>query len=150
MGRKYNLAATSDPELGREDMVMLQINDMFERMIVTAYYKQPYASDEAFQKELVELATSLHTYLEVLEKYLQPNHWLTGEKLSYVDFLAYEIIDWYRELVQKDCLSKYTKLSAYMKRFEGLDRLKDYLASDAYRKDAIFGPFASFGNKRKD
>ena len=149
LGRKFNLAATSDPELGREDMVMHQLHDLVDRILVTVYHKQPYASDEDLEKEMIELKKSWNSQLELLEKYLQNRVWFTGDKLSYVDFLAYEFLDWYRELVEPISVDKNPKVDSFMKRFESLDRLKEYLASDAYRKDAVFGPFAKFGNKKK-
>src|SRR5699024_4203097 len=135
LGRKFGLAATSDPAIAKEDMFLFQINEMIERMIISNYYKQPYASEEDFQKEMNQLRTELNEKLELLEKFLEPGKWFTGEKMSYVDFLAYETLDWYRELVQPDCLKKHEKLSAFMKQFEALDKLRDYLASDSYRKD---------------
>lgn len=150
LGRKFGLSATSEPALAREDMLQMQLNDLVERMIVSNYYKQPYASEEDFQKEMEQLKKESATALELYEKFLEPGKWFTGDKLSYIDFLAYEILDWYRELVDVDCLKKHAKLSAFMKRFEGLEKLKDFLASDEYRKNAIFGPMAKFGNKKKE
>lgn len=150
LGRKFGLCATSDPELATEDMLMMKLNDCVERMVIANYHKQPYATEADFEKEMEQLRKEHDSTLELFEKFLVPGKWLTGDKLSYVDFLAYEIFDWYRELVPNDSLKKHEKLSAYMKRFEELENLKDFLASDEYRKNAIFGPFAKFGNKKKE
>ena len=136
-------------------MVLFQLHDLVQRLTSTVnrkspFSKQPDVSEEDFAEEMEALKKDLHVYLEGLEKFLNTKPWFIGEKISYVDFLAYEILDRYRELVEPTCLDKYEQLSGFMKRFESLEKLRNYLASDSYRKAAIYGPFSMLGNKRKD
>ena len=139
-------------------MLLFQLQDLLLRIVQTAYFKQPYKSEEEFQSEMVQLTKDLHNHLELLEKFFPSDDgnnpmWFTGTQLSYVDFFAYEIIQRYQELVQPDCLSaipdKYPKLAEFMTRFESLEPLRDYLASDEYKKAPIFGPIAKIGNTRR-
>lgn len=145
LGRKYNLAATSDPEIATEEMVLFQVNELSDRIRQTTHFKK-YDSDEAFQKELDQLKINLQKQFELLEKFIIFKKWFTGERLSYVDFFAYEVIDWVRELIDQKCLEKFANLSRFMLQFEQLDNLKEFLASDKYKKGAIFGPSAKIGN----
>ena len=156
LARKYGLSALNDPAVAKEEMLLFQIQDFSHRLVQTAFYNQPYKNDEDFQAEMVQLTNDMHTHLELLEKFFPSGEgdiWLTGTQLSYVDFFAYEIIQRYQELVQPDCLSaipdKYPKLAVFMTRFESLEPLRDYLASDEYKKAKIFGPNAKIGSTRR-
>lgn len=131
-----------------EEMLLFQLHDFQYRLFNTLYFNGSIDSKE-FKNEMKALQKDLNDHLDKLESYLKHN-WLMGDKLSHVDFLAYEVIDRYRELINKDCLEKYPKLSRYMERFEALEKLKDWLASDDFKKKAISGPFAKFGNTQRN
>ncbi len=145
LGAKYGLRATTLEGQAREDMVEGEIVDLRDRFVRASYYKS-YNSQEEIQAELAALRKDLAHYLTELERYLAENEkgdhpqWLTGAGLSFVDFIAYEYLDWYRDFVQPDCFAAYPKMADYMRRFEALPRLKEHLASDAYRKAPILNP----------
>uniref|UniRef100_A0A2K5CCM2 Glutathione S-transferase n=1 Tax=Aotus nancymaae TaxID=37293 RepID=A0A2K5CCM2_AOTNA len=48
--------------------------------------------------------------------------WFAGEKLTYVDFLTYDILDQNR-IFEPKCLDKFPNLKAFMCRFEALEKI---------------------------
>ena len=141
LGAKYGLRAETLADQAREAMVEEEIVDLRNRFVHSAYYKE-YNTDAELEAEKVELQKVLAFYLTELEKFLgsKDQKWITGDRLSYVDFIAYEYLDWYRDFVQPDAFAAFPHMAAYMARFEALPQLKDFLASNAYRKAPILNP----------
>lgn len=136
---KYHLRATNLADQALEDMLEGQIVDLRDRFVRSAYHKS-YPTEADLQAELAALRTDLAHYLTELESYIGDRPWLTGTRLSFVDFIAYEYLDWYRDFVQPDCFANYPKMAEYMKRFEELPQLREHLASVEYRKAPILNP----------
>lgn len=154
LGKKYGLIGKTDQEQAREDMLLYQIQDMLLRLNKLMFFNYPATvplDDPAFQSGLAQLKQDLPGYLDLLEKFADSHKsgWLSGEQISYVDFYAYEIIDWYREVIDKDCLQKYPKLGGFMHQFEQLAPLKEWLASEEYRRAPLVSPFARIGGNRR-
>ena len=143
LARKYGLLVDNAQDLARQDMLEANIIDIRNRLIISVYHKS-YSTDKDFELELDAVRQDLAVALGQLEQWISDRKFLIGDQLTYVDFLAYEYLDWYRVLVQSDCFAKYPKMEAYMKRFEELEQLKDYLASDQYRNGNCTGPYAKF------
>lgn len=130
-------------------MLYFQLNDLNNRLMQMAF--KSFTTESSFKAEMNLLRSDLHTHLKLLDDYLQVEGypWLTRESISYVDFWAYEILDRYRQIVEKDCLDRYPRLSYFMLRVESLESLKQWLASDEYKKAPIFGPAAKIGSTRR-
>lgn len=148
LARKFNLTAKTDPELALEEMLEFQLDDFINRIVQTGYFKT-YNSDSEFETELTSLRADVKSHLALLEKHLGEKTWFTGSKFSYIDILAFENIDQCREIVDKDCLAPFPKLTSFMVRFAQLEQLKEYLASDQFTKYAIFSPTAKIGGKKR-
>ena len=119
-------------------MTELQIIDIRNRLIMPLF--RTYTDDAEWRQQLTAIKQQFVEHFTELERFLQDKTWLTGDRLSYVDFLGYEYLDWYRVLIEENAFDSYPKLAAYMARFEELKPLKDYLASDAYRKANLVSP----------
>lgn len=137
--------ATTPKEQTLEDMLEGAIIDTRQNLIVAIYYKA-YADEAAFQAELKSLIEGFTTALGNFEKWLGEKKWLISDKLSYVDFLAYESFDWYRNFVKADIFQAFPRMNAYMRRFEELPHVKEYLASDVHAKASCVSPFARIGH----
>ncbi|CAG2184338.1 unnamed protein product, partial [Oppiella nova] len=87
LARKHGLVARDDPTLGRQEMVEQQLMDMFKGYITTLI---DTGDDDAKWKDYC--TGTLKQQLTLLVKFLGDKQWLIGQ-LSYVDFLAYEILD---------------------------------------------------------
>lgn len=125
-------------------MLSSQIWDIKTRL-TDALYVKSFNTEREFQFELYLVRHDLIKYLTRLEQFLEAKQWFLSDRLSYIDFLAYEFIDWYRLFVKQDCLEKYPKLTNFMTRFEQLPRLSEYFGTEEYRKLACTTPFAKLG-----
>ncbi|XP_017494916.1 PREDICTED: glutathione S-transferase Mu 1-like, partial [Rhagoletis zephyria] len=131
--RKHGLVADNPKDQTLEDMIEGAVTDTRYNLIVAIYYKT-YENEAAFQAEMKEVLNGFIAALGNFEKWIGEKKWLVTDKLSYVDFMAYEYFDWYREFVSADCFSAFPKMAAYMKRFEELPSVKAYLTSDGHKK----------------
>lgn len=78
--------------------------------------------------------------------FLQDRKFLISDRVTYVDFMAYETFDFYRYLIP-DVLLEFETLMAYHHRMRDLPELQSYFRSKTYKRWPIFGPTAVFGGK---
>jgi glutathione S-transferase len=139
LGRKYDLFATDEKSLTRQDLVEQQIQDMRWNFIFGVLFnKAEYEKNKA-----LFLEETLPKQLELLSKFLGDSEWLIG-KLNYVDFLAYETLDWLRQFSPEN-IQKFENLTQYLKRFESLPAISAYINSNEFKSWPLFGPVVSWG-----
>uniref|UniRef100_A0A8I3WKY0 Glutathione S-transferase n=1 Tax=Callithrix jacchus TaxID=9483 RepID=A0A8I3WKY0_CALJA len=110
--------------------------------------------EEKIQVDIVENQEKLKPqYLEQLpgqlkqfSMFLGKFSWFAGEKLTYVDFLTYDILDQNR-IFEPKCLDEFPNLKAFMGRFEALEKIAAYIQSDNFFKMPINNKMAQWGNK---
>jgi glutathione S-transferase len=139
LARKYDLFAADEKSLTRQDLVEQQIQDMrwnftFGVLINKAEYEKNKA---------LFLEETLPKQLELLSKFLGDSEWLIG-KLNYVDFLAYETLEWLRQFSPEN-MQKFENLTQYLKRFESLPAISAYINSSKFKNWPLFSPFVSWG-----
>ncbi|CAG2177630.1 unnamed protein product, partial [Oppiella nova] len=101
LARKHGLVARDDRELIKQEIVAEQLSDIRMRFIMGVVFSP---KDLADVKDGY-ITGSLIPQLDELVKFLGNKQWLTT-KLSYVDFIAYEILDWFR-LFTPETIAKY-------------------------------------------
>jgi glutathione S-transferase len=139
LARKYDLFATDEKSLTLQDLVEQQIKDMGWNFIFGVLInKAEYEKNKA-----LFLEETLPKQLELLSKFLGDNEWLVG-KLNYVDFLAYETLDWLRQFSPEN-MQKFENLTQYLKRFESLPAISAYINSSEFKSWPLFGPIVSWG-----
>ncbi|CAG2181870.1 unnamed protein product [Oppiella nova] len=139
LARKHGLVARDDPTLAQQELVEQQLEDL--RM---SFFTVVIGED--FEAKKPEFITdSLEPQLDLLIKYLYGKEWLTGQ-LSYVDFLAYETLDWLR-LFSADTFPKYPALTQYLDRFEALPAIAAYQSSEQFKRWPLFGPVVKWGSQ---
>ncbi|KAM7539388.1 hypothetical protein Aperf_G00000052744 [Anoplocephala perfoliata] len=84
------------------------------------------------EDEKVQFLKGLPDKLKQYEKYLGEKQWLTGDKICTPDFSLYMVLDQLKKL-EPTCLKGFSKLEAFVTRFENLPQLKEYLASSEYK-----------------
>lgn len=75
--------------------------------------------------------------------------WMTGSKLTYVDFLAYEVLD-NTFIVLPEKAQEFANLNSFLDKFRNLDSIKDYLQSDRFNKFPIWSERYFIGRKEND
>jgi len=146
IGRKYNLDATTENERIRMGLAM-EITEAYKQGLLQIAYPPQSCSNrqevyDALHKEFKE---QIPAKVAAVSKFLGNRKWLAGDRITYADFVAYDILDWMRILFSQKYVEADANLNAYMKRIEELPGVKKFMASSAYMRLPIFGPFALFG-----
>ncbi|KAB7496610.1 Glutathione S-transferase, partial [Armadillidium nasatum] len=139
IARKHNLLAKTDADIAKADMLE------YEAMDLRLNFRYVCGPDFESQKGSYIKETA-EPKLAQLSSVLGSNDWFLGTNISYVDFFLYESLYCIHELTPSS-FDKHENLKKFMQRFEGLERIKNYINSDRYVKSPINGPKATFGGK---
>ena len=82
--------------------------------------------------------------LDLLNNMLHPHQSWFLSNLSYIDFLAYDILD-HQRILFPDVLDKVEKLKVFMERFESLATVSTFLKSSRYRKFPLWSERSFLG-----
>ncbi|CAG2165790.1 unnamed protein product [Oppiella nova] len=135
VARKAKLSGQTDAEKLRVDLVEQQLVDINTGVVRICY-------DPNFETLKVDYLKNLPQSLELLSKFLGDRPFLAGESVTYVDFLAYEILDKLNALAP-EIVSKVDNLKKYIERVESLPQIANYLKSNP--KTPFNGPMAKWG-----
>jgi len=139
LGRKYNLVPSTEVEQQRCDMAEMEINDLKQAQIKVVFNPK---MEEVMPDYVVNLAVKLNC----MEKFLT-GPWVAGEKMTYVDFLVYELMDQIRKQVP-DSFKETANINNYLDRFEALPKMRGWFDSEQYKAVEYIHPsFAGFHGK---
>lgn len=140
LGRRHNMCGETEEERVRVDMIDHQSVDFRFAFIVLCYSPE-------HEKKKAEFLKNLHTTLERFSKFLGNRKWFAGDKITFADFLMYEILDQHR-LFEPTCLDSFKNLKDFLDRFEKLDKIAQFMKSTRYYKGPINNRMALWGNKK--
>jgi len=142
LARKYDLIGENETQTLRIELAEQQAIDLRMSMIRVVYFNPNYEKDrEEYQKKLPGLLTQFG-------KFLGANKWIAGEKLTYVDFLLYDVLDFNR-LFDPKSFEGTDIVNQYLTRFEAIPQIKAYMSSGKYKKLPCFAPIASWGGQKE-
>ncbi|XP_075772131.1 glutathione S-transferase 2-like isoform X3 [Pelodiscus sinensis] len=141
LARKHRLAGESEEEMQRADMLENQVMDFRLSFARICYSPE-------FEKLKPEYLEQLPGKLKLLSRFLGDRKWFAGEKLTYVDFLAYDVLDQHR-MFEPKCLDQLKNLEDFLNRFEALEKIAAYMHSGRYMKTPIFWRTAQWCNKKE-
>ncbi|KAM9110159.1 glutathione S-transferase Mu 3 isoform 3-T3 [Megaptera novaeangliae] len=130
----------TEEEKIRVDMMENQIMD-FRMQLIELCYNPDH--EKLKPRYLEQLPGQLKQFSLFLGKY----SWFAGEKLTFVDFLTYDVLD-QNHIFEPKCLDEFPNLKAFMCRFEALEKIAAYMQSDRFLKMPINNKMAQWGNKR--
>lgn len=136
-GRKYGLAPKTEAEQVRADLVEQQILDWRGQQAQVFYSPDHEKLKDAYKEGLKDK-------IQLLSKFLGDRQWLTGDNLTYVDFLAYEWLDVNR-LFSPGLLDSVPNLQKLVEKIENLPNVAKYMKSSKFIKWPINGPMAGWG-----
>ena len=159
LGRKYHLSPITDIEHRNVDMIREQIGDLTDSLTNVMYFfdhrkngTQPTQS-EIVQKKQNGAPIIKFNISDIGRKYKKQKAedekaiWIAGRKITYVDFLLYEQLDYARNLfpnvfdADEFCLT----LKEFMLCFEQLPTIKAYLNSKKFEKFPFYGDRSYLG-----
>jgi len=136
IARKHGLYVEGEDAVTKMEMYEQQVSDL--RTAVSGYcYENPVALWR-YPNYIEDIKKLCFTQWE---KTLNGKEWIMGDKLTYVDFLFWECIDWHL-LMKADFLEGLPNLKAYHQRFKNLPKVKEYFASDSFKEWPLVSPFA--------
>ncbi|EDL81894.1 glutathione S-transferase, mu 5, isoform CRA_b [Rattus norvegicus] len=139
IARKHNMCGDTEEEKIRVDIMENQIMD-FRMQLVRLCYN---SNHESLKPQYLE---QLPAQLKQFSLFLGKFTWFAGEKLTFVDFLTYDVLDQNR-MFEPKCLDEFPNLKAFMCRFEALEKIAAFLQSDRCFKMPINNKMAKWGNK---
>merc|ERR1711892_531587 len=89
----------------------------------------------------------LPSVLGPFSKFLAANPWFVGQKVTFVDFPMYELLDQLRTMVP-NCLNSFPNLMEFLDRFEKLPKIAAYMKSSRFMSAPINNKHAKFGGQR--
>ncbi|XP_072500361.1 glutathione S-transferase Mu 4-like [Notamacropus eugenii] len=139
IARQYNLCGETEEECIRVDMLENHVMDV--RLQLSRVCHNP-----DFEILKIEYLEQLPGQLRLFSVFLGKWTWFAGEKITYVDFLVYDVLDQNRKF-DPCCLDDFTNLKDFLDRFESLSSIAAYLASERCQPYPIFPKIACWGNK---
>ncbi|XP_062396420.1 glutathione S-transferase Mu 1-like [Sardina pilchardus] len=139
IARKHNLCGETEDEKVRVDILENQAVDFRTNHIKLCY-------DTEYEKLKPEYLKKLPETLKQFSDFLGDRKWFAGDKITFVDFLMYEVLDEHRVFEPK-CLDKFKNLQHFLDHFEGLEKIAAYMKSSRYMKTPFFSPDAKWGDK---
>ncbi|XP_052035433.1 glutathione S-transferase Mu 3 isoform X5 [Apodemus sylvaticus] len=96
------------------------------------------------EKQKPELLKAIPDKMKIYSEFLGKRPWFAGDKVTYVDFLAYDILDQYR-MFEPKCLDAFPNLKDFLARFEGLKKISAYMKSSRFLPRPVFTKIARWG-----
>uniref|UniRef100_A0A2I3MUI6 Glutathione S-transferase n=1 Tax=Papio anubis TaxID=9555 RepID=A0A2I3MUI6_PAPAN len=138
IARKHNLCGETEKEKIREDILENQLMDNRMQLARLCY-------DPDFEKLKPEYLEGLPEMLKLYSQFLGKQPWFLGDKITFVDFLAYDVLDM-RRIVEPGCLDAFPNLKDFISRFEGLKKISAYMKSSRFHRGLLFGTTATWNS----
>nr|XP_040124892.1 glutathione S-transferase Mu 1-like [Ictidomys tridecemlineatus] len=84
-----------------------------------------------------EYLERLPEVLKLFSQFLGKKPWFAGDKITFVDFLAYDILDLHR-IFHPKCLDEFSNLKDFVSRFEGLKKISAYIKSSCFLPKPLY------------
>ncbi|XP_070463883.1 glutathione S-transferase Mu 4 isoform X3 [Equus przewalskii] len=134
-----NVGGETEEEKIRVDILENQLMDTCNQLARVCYSPD-------FEKLKPEYLEALPETMKLFSQFLGKRPWFAGDKLTYVDFLAYDILDLHR-IFEPKCLDAFSNLKDFITRLEGLKKISAYMKSSRFLPSPIYTKIAIWGNK---
>ncbi|XP_069612433.1 glutathione S-transferase Mu 4-like [Ranitomeya imitator] len=136
---KHGLCANTESEKNIESMLENEAMDFRMRLVYISY-------DPKFEDLKGPYLEKLPTALTRYSKFLGKRHWFLGDKITFVDFLMYDVLDQHH-ILDPTCLQKFKNLQDFHARFEALPAIAAYMKTPRFIRNRINNRMASWANK---
>uniref|UniRef100_A0A9L0S1D5 Glutathione S-transferase n=1 Tax=Equus caballus TaxID=9796 RepID=A0A9L0S1D5_HORSE len=139
IARKHNLCGETEEEKIRMDILENEVMDTRMALVRVCY-------NPDFEKLKPQYLEALPDKVKLFSQFLGKRPWFAGDKITYVDFLAYDILDYLRTFEPK-CLDAFPNLKDFIARFEGLKKISAYMKTSRFLPKPLFLKTAVWCNK---
>ncbi|KAG5282155.1 hypothetical protein AALO_G00052820 [Alosa alosa] len=140
IARKHNLCGETEDEKVRVDILENQAMD-FRNGFVMLCYTEYDKMKPGYLKKLPDT-------LKLFSDFLGDRKWFAGDKITFVDFLMYELLDQHRMFEPKS-LDEFKNLKEFLDHFEGLEKIAAYMKSSRFIKTPVNNKMAKWGNNKE-
>uniref|UniRef100_G3ULW2 Glutathione S-transferase n=1 Tax=Loxodonta africana TaxID=9785 RepID=G3ULW2_LOXAF len=110
IARKHNLCGETEEEKIRVDILENQVVDFRNELASMCY-------NPDFEKLKPKYLETLPDKMRLFSQFLGKRPWFAGDKITFVDFLAYDMLDRNR-IFEPKCLDAFPNLKDFITRFE--------------------------------
>ncbi|XP_032752819.1 glutathione S-transferase Mu 2-like [Rattus rattus] len=139
LGHKHHLCGETEEERIRVDILENQAVDTRRQLAMVCYSPE-------FEKRKPEYLEGLPDKMKLYSEFLGKRPWFAGNKITYVDFLVYDVLDKHR-MFEPKCLDAFPNLMDFMARFEALEKISAYMKSSRFLSGPVYLKTALWGNK---
>uniref|UniRef100_A0A8C1TZK7 glutathione transferase n=3 Tax=Cyprinus carpio TaxID=7962 RepID=A0A8C1TZK7_CYPCA len=140
IARKHNLCGETEEEQMRVDILENQAMDFRNGFAQLCYGD--------FDKNKPCYNEKLPGTLKQFSDFLGDRKWFAGHKITFVDFIMYELLDLHR-MFQPECLDDYRNLRSFLDHFESLEKIAEYMKSGKFIKTPVNNKMAKWGNRKE-
>ncbi|XP_064491704.1 glutathione S-transferase Mu 1-like [Pseudopipra pipra] len=140
IARRHRLCGESEEEIRRVDVLENQVMDFRMSLVMVCYSPD-------FEKLKPGYLEQLPGKLKLFSNFLGDRKWFAGDKLTFVDFLMFDVLDQNR-IFEPKCLEPFQNLRDFMERFGALEKVAAYMKSPKFQKMPINNKMAKWGNKK--
>uniref|UniRef100_A0A8C1YX15 glutathione transferase n=1 Tax=Cyprinus carpio TaxID=7962 RepID=A0A8C1YX15_CYPCA len=140
IARKHNLCGETEEAQMRVDILENQAMDFRNGFVQLCYGD--------FDKNKTCYTEKLPGTLKQFSDFLGDRKWFAGDKITFVDFIMYELLDQHR-MFDPECLDDYRNLRSFLDRFESLEKIVEYMKSNKFMKTPVNNKMAKWGNKKE-
>jgi len=134
--RKAGLTAKNETEQTKLEALEQQAVDL--RSAATGLFYNPQ-----FDSLKADFAKTVPEKFQPWSQYLGENKYLTGDQVTYVDFVFWDLLQVYQKF-EPTALQTFPNLKAYFERVQTLPKVEAYLKSDKFKANEYCGPIAKF------
>ncbi|XP_045331066.1 glutathione S-transferase Mu 4-like [Leopardus geoffroyi] len=139
IARKHNLCKWDRREMIHVDILENQAMDASNQLTRVCYSPD-------FERLKPAYLESIPGEMKLYSQFLGKRPWFAGEKITCLDFLAYDILDLHC-IFEPKSLDAFPNLKEFMARFEGLKKISAYMKSSRFLPGPLFLKIAFWGNK---
>ncbi|KAM3934488.1 glutathione S-transferase Mu 4-like [Leptodactylus fuscus] len=139
IARKHGMCGNTESEQNLVSLLENEAMDFRMRLVFITYSPQ-------FDQLKGPYLEKLPAVLERYSRFLGDRHWFVGDKITFVDFLIYDVLDQHH-ILDPTCLQKFKNLQDFHARFEALPAIAAYMKTPRYIKTRINNRMASWANK---
>ncbi|KAM4807235.1 glutathione S-transferase Mu 2-like [Urocitellus parryii] len=139
LARKHNLYGETEEEMIHVDILENQAMDTRVQLAMICYSPD-------FEKKKPEFLETLPEKMKLFSQFLGKRPWFAGDKITYVDFITYDVLDQYL-IFEPKCLEAFPNLKDFMSRFEGLKKISTYMKSSRFLRSPLYLKVAHWSNK---
>jgi glutathione S-transferase len=138
VAQKHGVVPKTEEERIRMDLVLEEAGDLRRNLVNVSYSKDFASLKDGFVKLTADK-------LAEINKFLGSKPWFAGDTLTCADFVWYEVLDTLSAL-EPSLLANCEHLQGFVRRFQALPAIKQYIESDKFLSHPFNNKMASFGN----